>query len=49
MTTSKTYAVQIWKDLQLLILNISYVPLAVHTSDQASATFNLTKFSPKCL
>lgn len=28
MTTSKTYTVQIWKDLQLQILNISYATLA---------------------
>lgn len=28
MTTTKTYTVQIWKDLQLLILNISYAILA---------------------
>lgn len=38
MTTTKTYAVQIWKDLQLLILNISYANLAVRISDQVSAT-----------
>lgn len=28
MTTTKTYTFQIWKDLQLLILNISYATLA---------------------